>query len=465
MKDGFNALFNPESVVIIGASTDPSKMGHQCVVSLKDKGFKGRVYPVNPGAEDILGIKAYPGLNSIPEKRIDMAIIVVPAPLILDVLEDCRKKGVKGAVVITAGFKELGHEKGANLQREMKSVADRAGIKIIGPNTFGMVNAHSCLNASFSPYLSEIRRGGITVISQSGGIAHVIVNQGIMENIGFSKVIGLGNRCNVEYADLLEYMAGDSDTDVILLYIEGMDAPRRFMSIAKEVALKKPIVACKVGKSSAAHKPAFSHTGSMSGRHDLYESAFKQSNIIFADDCEELLDIAKILCFSPAPESNRIAVLSFQAGPGIMITDICATRGLDIPKFSGETQKILDEALPPMTMRTNPVDLGFARGWKVLESVIRAVLEDVNIDALVFFMLPHPVVPFEELLKGMIDLKKTYGKPIIMCINSHQRDIQDVVNIFEENMIPVYGTPERTAKAMSGMVRYGKVIGDFAVDY
>ncbi|PIX23974.1 MAG: hypothetical protein COZ68_07665, partial [Deltaproteobacteria bacterium CG_4_8_14_3_um_filter_43_13] len=206
MKTNFDVLFNPDSVAIIGVSRDPLKMGHQCLDSLKDRGFKGKVYPVNPNIKEVLGIKTYPTLVSIPEKKIDLVIIVVPARLVFGVLDECKDKGVKGAVIITAGFKELGHQDGRNLQKDMAEMANRAGIKIIGPNTFGMVNTHIGLNASFSPYLSQLKKGGIAVISQSGGIAHVIVNQGVAENIGFSKVVGLGNRCNVEYADLLEYL-------------------------------------------------------------------------------------------------------------------------------------------------------------------------------------------------------------------------------------------------------------------
>ncbi|MFH1624522.1 MAG: CoA-binding protein, partial [Pseudomonadota bacterium] len=372
MRDSFDIVFNPDSVAIIGASEDPSKMGHQCVESLRNKLFKGRVYPVNPNCKEILGMKAYPTLTSIPETNIDLAIVVVPSHLVVGVLEACKQKRAKGAVVITAGFKELERQDGIELQKRMAEVANKANIKIIGPNTFGMVNTHTGLNASFSPYLSHLKRGRIAVISQSGGIAHVIVNQGLAENIGFSKVVGLGNRCNVEYADLLEYLVEDRDTDVILLYIEGIDAPGRLMSVAREVALKKPIVACKVGRSSVANRPAYSHTGSMAGKYELYEASFKQSNIVSANDCMELLDIAKILSLNAPPRGKRVAVLSFQAGPGIMITDVCATRGLEVPNFSERTKKILEEALPPMTIRTNPVDLGFAKTWKTLERVIRA---------------------------------------------------------------------------------------------
>jgi len=457
MKTGFDVLFDPGSVAIIGASEDPLKMGNHCVDSLKHRGFRGKVYPVNPNTNEIMGIRAYPSLRSIPETSIDLAIIVVPSQLVLGVLEQCKDKNLKGAVIITAGFKELEGQEGVNLQKNMAAIANEAGIKIIGPNTFGMVNCHTGLNASFSPYLSQLKRGSIAVISQSGGVAHVIVNQGVIENIGFSKVVGLGNRCNVEYVDLLEYLVDDSDTKVILLYVEGMDDPRRFMSVSKEVALKKPIVACKVGRSSAAYKPAYSHTGSMAGRYELYEAAFKQSGIVLADDCVELLDIAKILSLSPPPAGDGVSVLSFQAGPGIMITDICATKGLKVPSFSDKTRRILEETLPPMTIRSNPVDLGFAKGWKTLDTVMRAVLEDSNIDAMIFFMLPHPVLPFDELHKGMMDLKKEYGKPIVMCINSHQGDVQDIIDIFEKDMIPVYPTPERAAKALSGLVRYGMI--------
>ncbi|MDY7031214.1 MAG: hypothetical protein SVY10_04790, partial [Thermodesulfobacteriota bacterium] len=265
----------------------------------------------------------------------------------------------------------------------------------------------------------------------------------------------------VEYADLLEYLVNDSDTDVILLYVEGIDDPRKFVSVAREVTLKKPIVACKIGKSAEAHAPAFSHTGSLAGKYELYEAAFKQAKIVPADDCEELLDIAKILSLQKPPESNRIAVLSFQAGPGIMITDMCVTRGLKLPHFSGRTKEKLEEVLPPMTIRSNPVDLAFAKGMETIFGVIQTVLEDASIDALIFFMLPHPILPFEELLKGMMTMKEQYRKPIVICINTHQNEIQGMIDEFEGNGIPVYTRPERAAKALSGLVRYGELIGKF----
>ena len=271
----------------------------------------------------------------------------------------------------------------------------------------------------------------------------------------------IGNGSDIGWADILEYLENDPDTEVIFLYTEGIPEGRRFLDVARRVTRKKPIVAIKTGLSEAAKKAVASHTGSLAGEDVIYEAAFRQSNIVSADDCEELLDIAKILSIQEPPGGNRVAVLSFQAGPGIMITDICATRGLELPRFSGETREKLEELLPPMTIRSNPVDLAFARGDKTIHTIIKTVLEDSTIDSLIFFMLPHPILPFEELLHSMISMKEQYKKPIVICINTHQGDIQGVIDEFEVRGIPVYIRPERAAKALSGLTRYGKAIGKF----
>ncbi|NQU07523.1 MAG: CoA-binding protein, partial [Candidatus Abyssubacteria bacterium] len=282
MKDSASTLdrvFNPKSVAIVGASDNPFKMGCRCVTSLLDIGFEGGIYPINEKVDSIFDLKTYPTLMDAPGD-VDLAIIVVQAKHVPDALNDAARKNAAGAVIITAGFTEIEDKSGALLQAEITRIADAAGIKIVGPNTFGMVNMSAKLNASFTPMFSHVKRGSISMLGQSGGVCHLVAFQAIDENVGMNKVVGLGNRCNLGFPELIQYLGEDDETRTIILYLEGIEEPRPLMDAARKVTLKKPIVGLKVGKSRAASRAVQSHTGSLSGRHSLYYAAFEQAGIV-----------------------------------------------------------------------------------------------------------------------------------------------------------------------------------------
>ncbi len=464
LKNILDRVFHPKSVAIIGASDNIFKMGCRCVVSLADIGFEGDIYPINDTVDSIYGIKTYPSLSEVAGD-VDLVIIVVRAEYVPDALRASAKKNAAGAVIITAGFKEIEDEAGASLQAEITRIANEAGIKIIGPNTFGMVNMGAKLNASFTPTFSHLKPGGISMLGQSGGVCHLVAFQAIDENVGMNKVVGLGNRCNLTFPELLDYLDNDDETRTIIVYLEGIEQPRELMNAARKLAPHKPIVGFKVGQSAAASRAVQSHTGSLSGRHGIYYAAFEQAGIVPAHDTVELLDIAKALNTTEPAAGNRVAVMSFQAGPGIMLTDLCVSHGLEMPELSSRTVAGLEKLWPNLTIRTNPVDLAFLSDMNALGDAARLVLNDENVDALIVFYLDVASVFTASLTEQLIPLKTEIAKPIIVCANFPVRlaseDTEEGLQKFHSGGIPVYPLPARAVKALRGLVRRGEILRRF----
>jgi acetyl-CoA synthetase (ADP-forming) len=450
------ALFKPRAVAVIGASDNPGKLGSHVMRSLTEGRYPGKIFPVNPGRDEIMGIKTYPSLQQIPES-VDLSIIVLPAEQVLKTVMECGKKGVKGIVLITAGFREIEDQRGEALQSETTKLANQFGIKVIGPNTFGVVNLHLPMNASFTPEFSRVDKGGIAFVSQSGGMSHLMAFLSMRSNTGFSKIIGLGNRCNVDFDEMAEYLMGDPDTKVIAMYMEGMDHPRRLMEVAERARREKAMLLYKVGRSSTGDKASQFHTGSLAGKHEIYEGAFKQAGILTVGSSEELLDTAKALTLCPSPEGGRVAVLSGQAGPGMAACDVCEMEGLTIPPFSAETQKRVEELLPPLAIRTNPVDMGPA--WydsEATRGIVKTALEDKNIDAVILCIM---FASANRSAVGVVTdllLERRTNKPIVCCFSSPGGIWDDEIKQLEESGIPNYPTPERAAKVLSNLYRFKK---------
>jgi acyl-CoA synthetase (NDP forming) len=425
--------------------------------SLIEGSYPGRIYPVNPGKDEILGIKTYPSLFRVQD-TVDLSIIVLPAEQVPGIIKECQEKGVRGIVLITAGFKEIEDTRGEILQKEITELADQFGIKIIGPNTFGIVNLHLPLNASFTPEFSLVEKGGISFVSQSGGMSHLMAFLSLHNKVGFSKIIGLGNRCNVDFAEMVEYLIKDTQTKVIAMYMEGIDQPKRLMEVAKRGNREKPILAYKVGRSATSDKASQFHTGSLAGKHEIYEGALKQAGILTAGSSEELLDTAKALTMCPLPQGKKVAVLSGQAGPGMAACDVCELEGLMIPPFSTETQKRVEELLPPLALRTNPVDMGPAWYDSVaIKGIVQTVLEDKNIDAMLLCIMfasanRSAVGTLADLL-----LEKKLNKPILCCFSSPAGIWDHEIRRLERYGIPNYPTPERAAKTLVNLYRYKKI--------
>jgi acyl-CoA synthetase (NDP forming) len=452
-----DAIFNPGAVAVIGASDNPGKLGSHVMKSLTQGRYPGRIYPVNPGKDEIMGIKTYPSLSQVPD-TVDLSIIVLPADQVPKIIKECQEKGVKGIVLITAGFKEIEDKRGEVLQKEITELADQSGIKVIGPNTFGIVNLHLPLNASFTPEFSLVEKGGISFVSQSGGMSHLMAFLSLQNKVGFSKIIGLGNRCNVDFAEMVEYLIKDSQTKVIAMYMEGIDHPKRLMEVAKRGNRDKPIIAYKVGRSSTSDKASQFHTGSLAGKHEIYEGAFKQVGILTVGSSEELLDTAKALTMCPLPNGNKVAVLSGQAGPGMAACDVCEMEGLLIPPFSTETQKRIEELLPPLAIRTNPVDMGPA--WydsEAIKGIVHTVLEDKNIDAIILcIMFASANRPAVGILTDLL-LERRPDKPILCCFSSPAGIWDDEIKRLEGSGIPNYPAPERAAKTLVNLFRFKKM--------
>ncbi len=456
-----DAIFNPRAIAVIGASDNPGKLGFHTMKSLVQGGYSGKIFPINPGKDQLFGIKTYPSLLHVPGE-VDVSIIVLPAELVPKTIEECKEKDVKGIVLITAGFKEIEDKQGEILQREVMELANRFGIKIIGPNTFGIVDLHLPFNASFTPEFSLVKKGGISFVSQSGGMSHLMAFLAMKDQVGMSKIVGLGNRCNVDFADMVDYLIDDPKTEVIGMYIEGIDQPRRLLEVAKRAMGKKPILAYKVGRSRTSDRASQLHTGSLAGRHEIYEGALRQAGILTVASSEELLDTAKALALSPLPEGKKVAVLSGQAGPGMAACDVCEMEGLSIPPFTSEVQKRIEALLPPLAIRTNPVDMGPA--WydsEAIKGIVRSVLEDKGIDAILLSIM------FASANKSAVGtladflLERKTKKPILCCFSAPGEIWEEEIRILEESGMPNYPTPERAAKALSNLFRFSEMVKGF----
>jgi acyl-CoA synthetase (NDP forming) len=464
LRKTLDRIFHPKSVAIVGASDNPLKMSYRCVESFAQIDYPGKVYPINNRIDPICGFPTYASLLDVPGD-IDLALIVVQAKQVKDALLAAAKKHAAGAIIITAGFKEIADTAGAQLEAEIKKIADDAGMRIIGPNTFGMVNIGARLNASFTPVFSRLKPGPISMLGQSGGVCHLVGFQAIDERVGMNKIVGLGNRVNLEFHELLDYLADDPETETIILYVEGIENPRRLMEAARRVTARKPLVGLKVGQSAAASRAVQSHTGSLSGSYDLYYAAFEQAGIVPARDSVELLDIAKILTLAPPAAGIRAAIMSFQAGPGIVLTDLCVQHGLSMAELSPQTVASLRKLWPDLSIRTNPIDLAFVSDMGTFGDAARLALEDPNVDALIVFYLDMFSLFTAGVSQYLIPLAKELRKPIVVCANfptslATEMTAEGVAR-FEENGIPVYPLPERAVKALKGLVRRSEILRHF----
>lgn len=459
LRKNLDGIFLPRSVAVIGASEKPGKLGFHVMKSLTCGGFEGRILPVNPSSREIMGIPTHAALSDISDP-VDLAVVVVPAGAVPRVFEECRGKGVMGIVLITAGFKEIEDPAGAAKQSLLATMARDAEIPVIGPNTFGVVNLANRLNASFTPEFSSVGRGSVALVSQSGGISHLLAFMAMRQDVRMSKIIGLGNRLNVDFPEIIRYLLEDPDTAVIALYIEGQDDPRRLMQAALDGRGRKPVVALKVGSGNTGNRASQAHTGSLAGNQEVFEGAMRQAGILSVRRTEDLLDIAQALSACPPCHGPRVAVLTGQAGPGMAACDVCEAEGLLVSPFGQETQKRINALLPPLALRTNPVDLGPA--WydsSAMEGTLRAVIDDERIDGLLLLMMfasaNRAVVP--NLAEFFMNSRPP--KPVLTCFQAPPGVWDEAVARMETaGAIVNLPAPERAAKTMAGLWRYQEIL-------
>lgn len=457
---GITAIFNPKSVAVVGASDDPKKLGYQVMRSLTTGKEPQKVIPVNLSKKCIMGLETYPSLINVDDD-IDLAVILLPAHLAPASIKECILKKVKGIILITAGFTEIEDPSGYSLQREVSELASRADIPIIGPNCFGVFNVKSGMNATFNPDFSDtVKAGKVALMSQSGGVAGAIGYESRTRNIGFSKIISLGNRCNTDFAEMLEYLMDDPDTEVIAMYMEGIDEPRLLLEAVSKFRGKKPVIAYKVGKSKASDLASQSHTGSLAGRFDIYLGAFRQAGLIMVDSVTDLLDVAQALACSPIPNDSSVAILSGQAGLAMTACDVCDTFGMQINPFSPETQTKLNRFLPPVAIRTNPVDLGPAwNNMSVVRNAIEALLNDKVMSSLLLLFVMSGAN--EDNFSGLSEAfeRVTERKPVLSSILSLPggKWETEIKALEQSGSLVNYPTPERAARALAGLWEYQRI--------
>lgn len=443
------SFFNPKSVAIIGASRQKGKVGYEILINMVKGGYKGKVYPVNNKTPDIEGIKCYPDLASIGETP-DLVIVIVPAQFVPGVMEECAKVKVKSVIVITAGFKEVGPE-GKKLEQEVIQIAKRSGIRFIGPNCLGVISPPHKLNASFGGDLPLA--GSIGYISQSGALLAAILDLANANGMGFSSLVSIGNKADVDELDLIKALGTQKDTKVIAGYLENITNGDEFVREAEEISYTKPILLMKSGSTAAGAKAASSHTGSLAGGDVAYESAFKRAGVIRCDSIKEQFDFAQAFANQPLPEGPNVAVLTNAGGPGIMAADAIEEKGLTFAKLTEETMKKLAEKLPAAANVHNPVDvLGDALADRY-EFALDVVLDDPNVHSVVLLLTPQAMTQAKETAEVVVKIlkKKKVNKPVLACFLGASK-VAEGVEVLRQGRIPQYDSPESAVATLRVMV-------------
>jgi len=445
----YNFFFKPRSIAVIGASRQPGKVGYDTLKNLIDDNFKGRIYPVNPSAPDILGLKAYKSVGDI-DGEIDLALVIVPAELVINAFKKLIDKKVKGAVVITAGFREIG---GAGVQRE-KELAEmcRGKIRVIGPNCLGIIDTYSNLNASFAPTMP--RQGKIGFMSQSGAMVTAILDFAAGRDVGFSKFISMGNKMDLDETHFLDILGKDDNTRVIMGYLESVVDGKRFLEMADKVSRKKPVIIFKSGVSAEGTRAASSHTGSLSGLDRAYECAFTKSGVIRARSIEDLFDWAEVFASQPLPKGKRVAIITNAGGPGIIATDKAAEEKLTLATMNTVTAGKLRGILPPAASVYNPIDvLGDADSTRY-QQVIELVAHSEEVDGILIVLSPQANTQIEETAKIVSNFSYTSPKTVITSFMGEER-IATAFSIFKRGRVANISFPDRAVRAMAVMANHG----------
>ncbi len=444
-----DAFFSPQSVAIVGASRDPEKLGYAVLANLQEGGYSGSLYPINPKADEILGLKAYSSVLDIPDP-VDLAIVVIPYKIVPHVLEECGQKDISSVVIISAGFREAGRE-GLERERELIDIADKHDVRIIGPNCLGVIDTETPLNATFAAGMPP--GGPIAFMSQSGALGTAVLDMAMAGRVGFSKFVSLGNKADVSEIDLLKAWGEDEASQVILIYVEGLPDGQEFIDVARKVTRKKPVVAIKSGVTKSGSRAVSSHTGSLAGSEAAYKAAFKQAGVTRASSMEALFDCALGFAYQPHLQGNRIAIVTNAGGPGILATDALEHAGLEIPRLSRDVVRSLDDYLPGAASSANPVDvLGDALADRY-EEALRLVLEDSKVDGVVVIVTPQAMTEIEKTAHAVGRMAQESDKPILGCFMGEDR-IDSGVRILRQYSVPNYPYPERAAATLAAMDEY-----------
>jgi len=441
-------LFNPESIAVIGASRHKEKIGFQVLENLVKSGFRGEIFPVNPEADEIMNLKVYKDISQI-EQNVDLAIIIVPAPAVPDVLSSCVKKDVAYAVIISSGFSEIG-SKGKILQDEIKDKIAASSLRVIGPNCLGIFNTENSLNATFAA--PKLTSGSLSAVFQSGALGVALLDWAEKYNFGFQKFVSLGNKVDLEESEILEYLGEDAKTKVILLYLEEISLPAKFLSIARKVSKRKPIIVLKGGTTSVGAKAAFSHTAAMVSPRHINDAIFSQSNLIYAETLEEMLNIVKILTTEPATKSKEIAIVTNAGGPGILTTDMAAKSGILISPPNPNLKAKLSKKLSGISSLSNPIDLTGQAKAKDYENAIDLILSDKQYSGIVTLLTPQTATEVEKTAE-VLAKRASARKPIVASFLGAKL-VNPGLDILAKASVPYFEDPENAVKALGKVIYY-----------
>jgi len=469
-----HSLMNPQSIAIVGASNNPMKMGTMHALSIIKDGFKGKFYPIHPSEKTVLGLEAFAAPEDLPEAP-DLAIFVLPSKYLLGLFETFGRMGTKSAIVITAGFKEIGTD-GAALEQQLKDIAAKYGMRFIGPNCMGLVNREADLNTTVMPLISK--PGHLGMISQSGTYVAQTIVYLQKRGIHFSKAVSVGNEADVNIIDVLEYLGQDPHTKAVAMYIETIREPRRFLEVAKKITPCKPVIAQYVGGSKAGGRAGLSHTGALAGKNYLYDGLFRQSGVIRVNTIEDLYAQGWALATQPPIRGNRIGIITNSGGPGSAIADTCEANGCVMPVFSDSLQSKIKPLMPPHAPCGNPVDLTFSMDMGIMtDTIVDLVMQSGEVDGVVLhgamstgFMkavFPHvshllPGITLSDLVNQTgRELSATARKPfdnnIPMTVSSFFDRDDAYTEAYEDAGVPVLDAPEKAARAMASLVQYNKI--------
>jgi acetyltransferase len=445
-------IFNPKSIAVIGASDVEDSVGCAIVKNFTQLGYAGKVYLVNIRKPEILGLKTYQKIEQIPEP-VDLAIIATPATTVPTVVEECGRAGVKGVIIVSAGFKETGAE-GKALEEKILEVKRKYSIRVIGPNCIGVIRPRINLNATFMNKMPK--PGKVAFISQSGALGSAILDWAMHENIGFSNFVSVGSMIDVDFGDLIDYFGTDPKTKSILMYVEGINEARKFMSAARHFARTKPIIVVKAGKFSESAKAAASHTGSLSGEDVIYNAAFKRAGIVRVEEIEDLFNAAEVLGTQPLPRGPNLALITNAGGPGVMATDALIAKGGKLAKLSPKTMNVLNSILPPFWSKGNPIDVLGDADAERYKTAVEACLNDPNVDGVLIIFTQQAVSRAIRIAKTIVELlkSKTYQNKTILTSFMGYGAVQEANSILNAHNIPTYSTPENAIKTYMYMYQY-----------
>lgn len=446
-ENQLDAFFAPRGIAIIGASRNPTKLGHSIVKHIIRFGYPGAIYPINPSADTVADQRAYASVLDAPDP-LDLAVIAVPAALVPDELERCGQRGVPAVLIISAGFREVG-PKGTALEAQCLAITRRYGMRMLGPNIVGAIDSHTPLNTSFVARMPQ--PGDIAFLTQSGALATMIIEWSGNAGIGFSRLVSLGNQADVNETDMIAALSRDGHTRAITAYLEGIADGQRFVTVTQDVARKIPVLALKAGRSDAAAHAVASHTGSLAGSDAAYDAAFRRAGVLRANTLEELFDWGRALAWQPLPKSNRAAVLTNAGGMGILAVDALHAAGMELATLTAETQAFMRQRVPAVASVGNPVDIIAGTGPATYALCLDALLNDPNVDSVVVITAPQDWFALVSLADVLGEFT-AYRKPILATIvGVHEHP--DAVAALNKARIPYFAFPERASSALGALWR------------